>query len=147
MCHNGDKTAQAGDIDAKWVSLFGRNHLVSECTFRDKRNMGTLLVVWLESDIVPRHKIVANRFERPVTLLDDEGKARNGQETIRIGDSSTSMQDAECTVEGNYFYHCHGEQAEIISNKSCANLYRRNFVRREQGLVDPAPRQQVLGDG
>lgn len=131
----GDKTAHEGDIDAKWVSLFGRNHTVTGCTFRDKRNMGTLLVVWLESDIVPRHKIVANRFERPVTLYDADGKARNGQETIRIGDSNTSMQDAECTVEGNYFYHCHGEQAEIISNKSCANLYRRNLFEECKGSL------------
>lgn len=131
----GDKTAYAGDVDAKWVSLYGRNHLITGCTFRDKRNMGTLLVVWLEDGIVPRHKIVANRFERPATLYDDDGKARNGQETIRIGDSSTSMQDAECTVEGNYFYHCHGEQAEIVSNKSCANLYRRNLFEESKGSL------------
>ncbi len=131
----GDKTAYAGEIDAKWVSLYGRNHSIAECTFRDKRNMGTLLVVWLEAGIVPRHRIIANRFERPVTLFDADGKPRNGQETIRIGDSQTSMQDAECTVEGNYFYHCHGEQAEIISSKSCANLYRRNLFEECKGSL------------
>ncbi len=131
----GDKTAYAGEIDAKWVSLYGRNHSIAECTFRDKRNMGTLLVVWLEAGIVPCHRIIANRFERPVTLFDADGKPRNGQETIRIGDSQTSMQDAECTVEGNYFYHCHGEQAEIISSKSCANLYRRNLFEECKGSL------------
>jgi len=131
----GDHTAEEADIDAKWVSVYGRNNRVEGCTFRDKRNMGTLLVVWLEPGIVPRHKILKNRFERPVTLYDAEGNARNGQETIRIGDSSSSMQDAECTVEGNYFYHCHGEMAEIVSNKSCANLYRGNLFEESKGSL------------
>lgn len=131
----GDDTERKIDIDAKWVSLYGRENRVEQCTFRDKRNMGTLLVVWLETDIVPRHKILRNRFERPVTLLDEEGAAKNGQECIRIGDSSSSMADAECTVEGNYFYHCHGEQAEIISNKSCANLYRGNLFEESKGSL------------
>lgn len=131
----GDKSAQAADVDAKWVSLYGRNHRVENCTFRDKRNMGTLLVVWMEDGIVPRHRIVHNRFERPVTLYDDEGKAINGQESIRIGTSETSMSPAECTVEGNYFYHCHGEQAEIVSNKSCANIYRSNLFEECKGSL------------
>ncbi|MDE6857932.1 MAG: polysaccharide lyase 6 family protein, partial [Alistipes sp.] len=131
----GDATAEAAGIDAKWVSLYGRGHTVTRCTFRDKRNMGTLLVVWLEADIVPRHRIVANRFERPVTLCGDDGKPLNGQETIRIGTSDTSMQDAECTVEDNWFYHCHGEQAEIVSNKSCANIYRGNLFEQSRGSL------------
>jgi len=131
----GDRTAQRGDVDAKWVSLYGRGHSVEHCTFRDKRNMGTLLVVWLETDVVPRHKILNNRFERPVTLYDENGKPRNGQETIRIGDSNSSMQDAQCTVEGNYFYRCNGELAEIVSNKSCANLYRGNLFVECQGSL------------
>lgn len=131
----GSQTAQAADVDAKWVSLYGTGHRVESCTFRDKRNMGTLLVVWMEEGIVPRHRILRNRFERPVTLYDDEGKAVNGQESIRIGTSETSMSAAECTVEGNYFYHCHGEQAEIVSNKSCANIYRGNLFEESKGSL------------
>ena len=45
------------------------------------------------------------------------------------------MQEAACTVEDNYFYHCHGEQAEIVSNKSCGNTYRRNFFVECQGTL------------
>lgn len=131
----GDKTAEAVDIDAKWVSLYGCRHTVRNCTFRDKRNMGTLLVVWMESGIVPGHRILCNRFERPVTLYDDEGKAKNGQETIRIGTSETSMDNARCTVEGNWFYRCHGEQAEIVSNKSCENIYRGNLFEESKGSL------------
>ena len=131
----GDATAEDTETDTKWVSLYGTEHTVSGCTFRDKRNIGCLLVVWLETDIVPRHTIVRNRFERPATLRDAGGKAINGQETIRIGTSDFSMQTAACRVEGCYFYHCHGEQAEIVSNKSCGNSYRGNLFVECQGTL------------
>ena len=131
----GDNTQEDAETDTKWVSLYGTDHRVEGCTFRDKRNIGTLMVVWLEEDVTPRHAIVANHFERPVTLCDGNGKAINGQETIRIGTSTYSMQEAACTVEDNYFYHCHGEQAEIVSNKSCGNTYRRNFFVECQGTL------------
>lgn len=131
----GDATVEDAATDTKWVSLYGTEHTVSGCTFRDKRNIGCLLVVWLETGIVPRHTIVRNRFERPATLRDTNGKAINGQETIRIGTSDFSMQTAACRVEGCYFYHCHGEQAEIISNKSCGNSYRGNLFVECQGTL------------
>lgn len=131
----GDATAEDAATDTKWVSLYGTHNTVRGCTFRDKRNIGCLLVVWLETGIVPEHIIAGNRFERPVTLRDANGKAINGQETIRIGTSDFSMQRAACTVEGNWFYHCHGEQAEIISNKSCGNLYRGNLFVESQGTL------------
>ena len=122
----GDSTKEDAATDTKWVSLYGTDHRVEGCTFRDKRNIGTLLVVWLETGVTPGHTIAGNYFERPVTLCDDNGKALNGQETIRIGTSDYSMQEAAGTVEDNYFYHCHGEQAEIVSNQPCGNGYRRN---------------------
>ncbi|MBQ6882548.1 MAG: polysaccharide lyase 6 family protein [Alistipes sp.] len=132
----GQNTELRADIDAKWVSLYGRNHRVERCSFLDKKNMGTLLVVWLEEGVdAPAHRIIKNHFERPVTLYAADGKMINGQETIRIGTSSTSMQQGACTVEGNYFFRCHGEQAEIVSNKSCANLYRGNLFEQSRGAL------------
>lgn len=119
----------------KWVSLKGRDNTVTGCSFIDKKNMGTLLVVWLEEGIVPRHQITANLFTRPYTLYGDDGKALNGQETIRIGDSKTSMSDACCTVKDNYFKNCHGERAEIISNKSCGNVYENNYFYASAGTL------------
>ena len=131
----GDDTLEDAATDNKWVSLYGTDHRVEGSTFCDKRNIGTLLVVWLEPEIVPHHTIVRNHFTRPVTLRDEAGKAINGQETIRIGTSEFSMQEAACTVEENYFYHCHGEQAEIVSNKSCGNTYRGNLFVECQGSL------------
>lgn len=131
----GDHTREDAATDTKWVSLYGSENTVEGCTFRDKRNIGCLLVVWLEEGVTPRHRIAGNSFSRPATLAGGDGKALNGQETIRIGTSEYSMQQAACTVEENYFYHCHGEQAEIVSNKSCGNLYRRNLFVESRGTL------------
>jgi len=111
--------------DYKWVSLKGRANRVDHCYFVGKKNMGTLLVVWLEEGVTPKHRIDNNYFGYREPNLGSDGKALNSQEIIRIGDSSTSMQEAQCTVEHNYFERCDGE-IEIISNKSCGNIYRSN---------------------
>lgn len=129
---NGSKVSET---DSKWVSMYGTYNEVSNCTFLNKRNMGCLLVVWMEDGIVPRHTISGNYFTRPYTHYDDKGSARNGQETIRIGTSDYSMSDAECTVSGNHFFRCHGERAEIISNKSCGNVYTGNLFEESEGSL------------
>ena len=120
--------------DYKWVSIRGIENRVDHCYFSDKTNMGTLLVVWLEENIIPRHRIDHNHFFRRVPNLDENGKELNAQEIIRIGDSSTSMQTAACTVEDNLFEECDGE-IEIISNKSCGNIYRHNTFRSCSGML------------
>lgn len=111
--------------DNKWVSIKGKQNRVDHCSFAGKANMGTLLVVWLEQNIVPKHRIDHNYFGYRNPNTDEEGKALNGQEIIRIGDSSTSMQEAACVIENNEFENCDGE-IETISNKSCGNIYRNN---------------------
>ena len=97
--------------------------------------MGCLFVVWMEDGIVPAHTIKDNYFTRPYTHYDDAGKARNGQEALRIGTSDFSMNDASCVVTGNHFYRCHGERAEIISNKSCFNVYEGNLFEEGEGSL------------
>ncbi|MCE2694709.1 MAG: polysaccharide lyase 6 family protein [Verrucomicrobiaceae bacterium] len=59
---------------------------------------------------------------------------KNGGETIRLGDSKTSMQTAACVVEHNLFEKCDGE-AECISNKSCGNFYRFNTFKGVSGTL------------
>src|SRR5256885_1452512 len=50
---------------------------------------------------------------------------KNGGEPIRVGYSFQSMFSSKTTVEKNLFERCDGE-LEIISNKSCDNVYRNN---------------------
>lgn len=134
-CRIDGKSSKVSEVDTKWVSMYGRHNEISHCSFIEKKNMGCLLVVWMEDGVVPAHTIAYNYFYRPYTHYDDKGKARNGQESIRIGTSDFSMNDASCTVRGNHFYRCNGERAEIISNKSCRNLYEGNLFEEGEGSL------------
>ncbi len=121
-------------VDSKWVSLYGEGNQVDHCSFENKTNSGTLLVVWLTSGIEPKHLISQNYFGYRNSNLDPSGSAINGQEIIRVGDSSTSMQTASVTVSGNFFEKCDGE-GEIISNKSCENVYSNNLFLECAGML------------
>lgn len=114
--------------DYKWVSLYGHHNRVDHCYLAGKTHSGTTLVVWLGPS--PNyHQIDSNYFgPRPPLGV-------NGGETIRVGTSDWSMYDSYTVVENNYFYQCNGE-VEIISSKSCENVYRGNtFVSCEGALT------------
>lgn len=108
-----------------WVSLYGTDNRVDHNYFRGQNHSGVTVVVWL-SGPATRHRIDRNHFaHRPESPDDIEGLDRNGWETIRIGDSNTSLQSAQNIVERNLFTECNGE-IEIISNKSGDNQYLYN---------------------
>ncbi|MDD5582506.1 MAG: chondroitinase-B domain-containing protein [Candidatus Marinimicrobia bacterium] len=118
------------DIDYKWVSLYGKNNRVDHCHFEGKLHSGTTLVVWIPTDLdKPNyHQIDYNYFgPRP-----DLGY--NGGETIRIGTSDYSLYDSRTRIEMNLFYQCDGE-IEIISNKSCENVFRHNTFLECNGTL------------
>jgi len=121
-------------VDSKWVSIYGKNNTVDHCSFENKTNMGTLLVVWLQSGVTVNHVISDNYFGYRNSILDQNGSALNGQEIIRIGTSDVSMTTAEVTVSGNIFEKCNGEM-ETISNKSCGNLFTNNLFIECQGTL------------
>ncbi len=114
-------------LDYKWISLYGTHNRVDHCYLKGKTNIGTTLVVWL-SNKPNYHLIDSNYFAyRPPY-------PENGAETIRVGTSDWSMYDSFTTVEYNYFEECNGE-TEIISNKSCNNIYRYNTFKNCQGTL------------
>ena len=116
------------DRGFKYVSVYGHRNRVDHCRLEGKRNEGATLVVWLD-DGPADHRIDHVHFGPRPRL------GKNGGETIRVGDSTTSMVAARVIVEKNYFEECSGE-VEIISNKSCENIYRHNtFVRCEGALT------------
>ena len=131
---SGTGQKENADKDIKWVSVYGSGNTVEHCSFIDKKILGSLLVVWVDPETVSNHRITGNYFTHPVVLTDNEGKPANGQEMIRIGTSAVSMSTAGCIVENNMFYRCNGE-VEVISNKSCGNIYRRNVFEECQGTL------------
>jgi len=121
-------------VDSKWISLYGTNNTVDHCSFENKNNSGTLLVVWLQNGVAVNHIISNNYFGYRNSNIDANGNELNGQEIIRVGDSSTSMTTANVTVSGNFFEKCNGE-IEVISNKSCGNLYSNNLFLECKGML------------
>ena len=119
----------------KWVSIWGFKNRVEHCAFLDKRDFGQILIVRLGKDeAAPQHIIRNCHFSRPHAVLNERGGRINGQETIRIGTSDVALQRAECVVENCYFEQCNGE-GEIISNKSCGNIYRNNLFYKSRGSL------------
>lgn len=115
----------------KWVSVYGRHNRVDHCHFAGKTHDGATVVVWLNDppdDAPVWHRIDNNFFGHRPEL------GKNGGETLRIGTSSRSMQNAHVTVEHNLFEECDGE-IEIISNKSGQNIFRHNTFRRSSGVL------------
>ncbi len=113
-----DYNPSSPGTDYKWVSIYGTHNRVDHCYFKGKNHSGTTLVVWLDGN--PNHHLIDHNYFgfRPEL-------GRNGGETIRVGTSTYSMTDSYTTVEYNYFERCNGE-TEIISSKSCENIYRYN---------------------
>ncbi len=129
-CAVTNDTQLASVDSSQFVSIYGARNRVDHCYIAGKTTQGTTMVVWLstESKDQGKHQIDHNHFGPRQRL------GKNGGETIRLGDSKTSMQTAACIVEHNLFEKCDGE-AECISNKSCGNLYRRNTFKDVSGTL------------
>jgi poly(beta-D-mannuronate) lyase len=108
--------------------LYGSRHRVDHCAFQGKSDKGSTFVVWLGEGNTGQHQIDHNYFGPRDKL------GKNGGETIRVGDSKTSMLTAGCVVERNLFQRCNGE-TECISNKSCGNIYRENTFLEVSGTL------------
>ncbi|HMJ89669.1 MAG TPA: chondroitinase-B domain-containing protein, partial [Candidatus Acidoferrum sp.] len=118
--------------DTKWVSLYGTSNRVDSCYFRGKQNVGATMVVWVDTDPnKPNYHVISRNYFGPRPELT---ASSNDGETIRIGTSDVSMNLSRTTVEDNYLEQCNGE-AEIISNKSCENTYRRNTFFECEGSL------------
>ena len=118
------------DTDYKWVSLYGKNNRVDHCHFEGKLHSGTTLVVWIPTDLdKPNYHQIDHNYFGPRPDL-----GYNGGETIRIGTSDYSLTNSRTTVEENLFYQCDGE-IEIISNKSCENVFRHNTFLESKGTL------------
>jgi len=117
-----------GTKESRWFGLYGEGNRVDHCTIMGKTGKGTTFVVWLGDGSTGKHQIDHNYFGPREKL------GKNGGETIRVGDSKTSMTKADCIIEHNLFEKCNGE-AECISNKSCGNIYRENTFLEVSGTL------------
>jgi poly(beta-D-mannuronate) lyase len=123
-----DPAFTAAETENRWIGLYGESNQLDHCRIEGKKNKGATTVVWLGDPNPGRHHIHHNHFGSRTRL------GKNGGETLRVGDSETSMQEAACLVEENLFHQCNGE-TECISNKSCGNIYRGNTFLEVSGTL------------
>lgn len=117
------------NISTSYVTVYGRNNRVDHCYFSGKTNRSSVLAVTFAPGSPPsHHRIDHNHFGHRAPF------GENGAEAIQVGWSAAQQVDSRTVVEYNYFEAFSGE-VEIITNKSCGNIYRHNtFVRCEGAL-------------
>jgi hypothetical protein len=119
--------AVTGGNHRNYLRLWGKQHRVDHCHFSGKT--GDAPTVQVEVEEKPNnHRLDHNHFGPRPPL------GRNGGETIRVGYSHQSLRSSATVVEHNLFDRCDGE-IEIISNKSCDNIYRSNTFRDCAGML------------
>lgn len=115
----------------RWISFFGRHNTMDYCYIAGKSNDGETLRVFQGGNKhqFNHHQITNNYFgPRP-----RKGGPRG--ETIRVGDSSSSMTPGYVNISNNYFDRCNGE-VEVISDKTNFNTFGNNiFYKCEGSLV------------
>jgi poly(beta-D-mannuronate) lyase len=114
----------------EWVVFNGQHNRLDHCSFFNKKNLGTLLAVYLtdERSRANFHSIDHNFFGIRLPL------ASNGGEIMRIGNAEHALFNSNTQVNSNFFEYCDGE-AEVISVKSCGNIVSDNVFKECQGSV------------
>ena len=128
-CAIVDYSAADKNISTNYVRLYGEHNRVDHCYFRGKTNASATLVVNFQAGAAPNyHRIDHSYFaHRPFLGF-------NGGESIQVGWSGAQNVNSRTTVEFNYFEECNGE-GEIITSKSCENVYRYNTFVRSEGVL------------
>ena len=113
-----------------WVAIYGKNNRFDHNSLLNKRNRGVTLAVKLTTEASREngHVIEYNYFG-PRQIL-----GSNGGETLRIGTSHFSRTYSNTIVQNNYFDRTSGE-LEIVSSKSCGNVFRANVFYESQGTL------------
>lgn len=113
-----------------WVAIYGKNNRFDHNSLLNKGNVGVTLAVKLKSEASrDNNHIIENNYFGPRAVL-----GSNGGETMRIGTSHYSRTYSNTLVRNNYFDRCNGEH-EIISNKSCGNVFEYNVFNECQGTL------------
>lgn len=102
-----------------FVHLIGVENRMDHCYLAEKTTADPTFQIEVHKDAPNNDRVDHNHFGHRPPL------GKNGGETIRVGYSGQSQWNSRAVVEENLFDRCDGE-IEIISSKSCENVYRHN---------------------
>lgn len=111
-----------------FVRVWGERHQIDHCYLANKTSGEPTLQIEVDQKLPNYHTVTRNHFGYRAPL------GANGGETIRIGYSHQSLWNSRTTVAENLFERCDGE-IEIISSKSCENIYRANTFLECGGML------------
>ncbi|MBM1105773.1 DUF4957 domain-containing protein [Aurantibacter crassamenti] len=125
-----------------WVTIYGKNNRIDHNHISGKKNLGVTMIVGLDTkdSRANNHQIDHNYFGPRPTY------GNNGGETLRIGTSHHALENSNTLVESNYFDRTNGEH-EIISNKSCQNIFKYNTFFECTGTLTMRHGNETLVDG
>ncbi|MBU0940724.1 MAG: DUF4957 domain-containing protein [Bacteroidetes bacterium] len=125
-----------------WITIYGKNNRIDHNHTIGKKNLGVTMIVGLDTkeSVENNHKIDHNYFGPRPTY------GNNGGETLRIGTSHSSLENSKTIVESNYFDRTNGEH-EIISNKSCQNVFKYNVFFECTGTLTLRHGNETMVDG
>ena len=128
--YNGTESQKA--LIFKWILADGQYNEIAYNSFIGKYGIGSIINDNRNSEEPDYLEIHHNYFadRTPINELNED----NDQDAIRIGNSSTSLDDSFTEVYDNYFYNFFGE-IEVISNKSGQNKYYNNTFRDYSGSL------------
>jgi poly(beta-D-mannuronate) lyase len=132
-------TAMIGGTYKFFIHMYGSENRVDHCYVAGKTSGEPTFQVETESQ--PNHHRVDHNHFGPRPPL-----GRNGGETMRVGYSWQSMSNSCTVVESNLFDRCDGE-IEIISSKSCENVYRGNTFLDCAGMLTLRHGNRCLVEG
>lgn len=110
------------------VHLIGQHERVDHCYMAGKTNEDPTFQIEVDKDKPNYDQVDHNHFGHRPEL------GKNGGETMRVGYSGQSQWNSRATVEHNLYDRCDGE-IEIISSKSCENVYRYNTFSECGGFL------------
>ena len=122
------ESAMIGGTYKHFLRMWGTESRVDHCYFEGKTSGEPTFQVEVDERTPNYHRIDHNHFGPRPPL------GKNGGETMRIGYSGQSMWASRTVVEQNLFDRCDGE-IEIISSKSCENIYRQNTFLDCDGML------------
>lgn len=134
------ESAMIGGTYKHFLRMFGTESRVDHCYFAGKTSGEPTFQVEVDEHTPNHHRVDHNHFGPRPPL------GRNGGETMRIGYSGQSMWNSRTLVEQNLFDRCDGE-IEIISSKSCENIYRDNTFLDCDGMLTLRHGNRCVIDG
>ncbi|MEQ8714479.1 MAG: chondroitinase-B domain-containing protein [Cyclobacteriaceae bacterium] len=113
-----------------WVFMYGKNNRFDSNSLIDKTNRGVTMAVKMDTEASRDNKhVIENNYFGPRPVF-----GSNEGETLRIGTSHFSREYSNTIIQNNYFDRVNGEH-EIISSKSCGNVFRNNVFFESQGTL------------